>query len=98
MKLCINKNFVTLTIVIISLLSLKPSFVDAGFDKHVSNDIKTPNFIIIYVDDMGYSDVGKFSDGLLKTPNINRLAKFGQTWTNFYSAGSVCALQAEELC
>ena len=90
MKLCINKNFATLTVVFISLLSLKPSFVDAGFDKHVSNNIKTPNFIIIYVDDMGYSDVGKFSDGLLKTPNIDRLAKFGQTWTNFYSAGSVC--------
>ena len=40
---------------------------------------------------MGYSDVGKISDGKLNTPNINILEKDGQTWTNFYAAASVCS-------
>jgi len=59
--------------------------------KNLPAEEKAPNFIIIYVDDMGYSDVGKISDGELNTPNINNLEKDGQTWTNFYAAASVCS-------
>ena len=59
--------------------------------KNLPAEEKAPNFIIIYVDDMGYSDVGKISDGELNTPNINILEKDGQTWTNFYAAASVCS-------
>ena len=56
------------------------------------SEIKSaPNFIIIYADDMGYSDFGPLSDGKIKTPNLDILAKGGQTWTNFYSASSVCS-------
>ena len=31
--------------------------------KNLPAEEKAPNFIIIYVDDMGYSDVGKISEG-----------------------------------
>ena len=51
---------------------------------------KQPNFIIIYTDDMGYSDAGPFGDPLIDTPALDSLAKNGQAWTNFYSAASVC--------
>ena len=67
------------------LLSLFASFI-------FSLDVKSrPNVIVVLVDDMGYSDVGKISDGELNTPNINILEKDGQTWTNFYAAASVCS-------
>jgi len=49
-----------------------------------------PNFIIIYTDDMGYSDAGPYGDPLITTPSIDLLAVTGQTWTNFYASASVC--------
>ncbi len=50
----------------------------------------TPNFIIIFADDMGYGDVGVFGHPTIKTPNLDRLAYEGQKWTNFYVAAPVC--------
>ena len=43
-----------------------------SFFSHTENTPK-PNFIIIYLDDMGYSDVGIYKDERLKTPNIDLL-------------------------
>lgn len=51
---------------------------------------KTPNFIIIFADDMGYGDVGVYGHPTIKTPNLDEMANTGQKWTNFYVAASVC--------
>jgi arylsulfatase A len=51
---------------------------------------KTPNFIIIFADDMGYGDVGVFGHPTMKTPNLDKMATEGQKWTQFYVAASVC--------
>ncbi len=50
----------------------------------------TPNFIIIFADDMGYGDMGTFGHPTINTPNLDRLGYEGQKWTNFYVAASVC--------
>ena len=55
-----------------------------------SSSKNQPNFVIIYVDDMGYADIGKFQDEKISTPNLDLLASYGQTWTNFYASSSVC--------
>jgi len=49
-----------------------------------------PNIILIFVDDMGYGDLGCYGNKLNKTPNIDRLAAEGQRWTSFYSSGATC--------
>jgi len=49
-----------------------------------------PNFIIIFLDDQGYQDLGCFGSPNIKTPNIDRMAKEGMRFTDFYSAASVC--------
>ena len=49
-----------------------------------------PNIVLIFVDDMGYGDLGCYGNKRNKTPNIDRLAAGGQRWTSFYSSGSVC--------
>ena len=36
-----------------------------------ASEKNTPNFIIIYLDDMGYSDVGEFKNKKINTPNID---------------------------
>lgn len=46
-----------------------------------------PNVLVIIADDMGYSDIGAFGSEI-ETPNINRLAKEGVSFTNFHVGGS----------
>ncbi|MGH8017452.1 MAG: arylsulfatase [Opitutaceae bacterium] len=43
-----------------------------------------PNIVLILADDMGYSDLGCFGSEI-KTPNIDRLASEGITFTQFYT-------------
>ena len=50
---------------------------------------KRPNFVVIVADDLGFSDIGAFG-GEIRTPNLNRLAKQGQRYTDFY-VGSTCS-------
>ena len=52
-----------------------------------------PNVLLIYVDDMGYNDLGCYGslDPGIKTPNIDRLAKEGVLFSNYLSACSVCS-------
>ena len=49
-----------------------------------------PNIVLIFVDDMGYGDLGCYGNKRNKTPDIDRLAAEGQRWTSFYSSGAVC--------
>ena len=51
---------------------------------------KGPNFIVIFCDDLGYGDPGCYGHPTIHTPNIDRMAREGQKWTNFYSAACVC--------
>jgi arylsulfatase A-like enzyme len=48
------------------------------------------NFIIVFVDDMGYGDLGVFGNPTISTPNLDKMAYEGQKWTQFYSAAPVC--------
>lgn len=49
-----------------------------------------PNIIILMADDMGYIDAECYG-GPIKTPNINKLAKEGMRFTDFYSAAPNCS-------
>jgi arylsulfatase A len=49
-----------------------------------------PNVVLVFVDDLGYGDLGCYGNNKNKTPNIDRLAAEGQCWTNFYASGAVC--------
>ena len=55
-----------------------------------------PNFILIMVDDMGYSDLGCYG-GEVKTPNIDKLAKNGLRFTQFYNTAKCHTTRAELL-
>ena len=48
-----------------------------------------PNFVIIFVDDMGYQDVGCFGSPNIKTPRLDQMAKEGIRFTSYY-AQTVC--------
>ena len=57
---------------------------------------KQPNIVIIWGDDIGQSDVSAYSMGLMgfKTPNIDRVAKEGMIFTDFYAEQSCTAGRA----
>ncbi len=49
-----------------------------------------PNIIFIMADDLGYGDLGSYEKTLIKTPNIDRLAREGLRFTQAYAGGPVC--------
>ena len=57
---------------------------------------KQPNIVIIWGDDIGQSNVSAYSHGLMgfKTPNIDRVAKEGVMFTDYYAEQSCTAGRA----
>ena len=49
-----------------------------------------PNIIYVMADDLGYGDLGCFGQTVIKTPNIDQLAKQGMRFTNHYAGHTVC--------
>lgn len=54
------------------------------------NQSQPPNIVIIFVDDMGYGDIGPYGHPTISTPNLDRMAQEGTRFTQFYTAASVC--------
>jgi arylsulfatase len=49
-----------------------------------------PNIIFIMTDDQGYGDLGSYGSKDLMTPNIDKMAKDGIQFTDYYAAANVC--------
>lgn len=71
-------------ICIFSLLILLLSFTK-------KNEIRQPNFIVFFIDDMGSADLACYGNTFNQTPNIDQLAQKGVKFTNAYSACTVCS-------
>jgi arylsulfatase A-like enzyme len=50
-----------------------------------------PNFVIVLADDLGYGDLGCYGSKVNRTPNLDRMAKEGMRFTDFYVAQPVCS-------
>ena len=50
-----------------------------------------PNIILIFMDDMGYGDLGCYGALQYRTPILDQLAMEGMRFTNFMSAQAVCS-------
>jgi arylsulfatase A-like enzyme len=69
-------------VIVFTLTSCGP---DAG--KKENSEI--PNFIVIFTDEMQFSDLGCYG-GEIPTPNIDRLASEGILFSNAYTPASMC--------
>lgn len=49
-----------------------------------------PNIVVIYLDDLGYGDVGAYGATALQTPNMDRLAQEGVRFTDAHSSSATC--------
>ena len=52
---------------------------------------RPPNVVIIFIDDMGYADIGPFGAKDHPTPNLDRMAQEGRRFTDFQVASAVCS-------
>jgi arylsulfatase A-like enzyme len=66
------------------LLAAGLTLTAAGADK------QRPNIVLIFCDDMAYADIGPYGSKT-PTPNLDRLAKEGMRFTDFYVAQPVCS-------
>lgn len=50
-----------------------------------------PNILLIFADDLGYTDCGFTGSRMMETPNIDALSKKGMVFTNAYAGAGNCA-------
>ena len=50
-----------------------------------------PNVVFIMADDLGWGELGCYGQKIIRTPNIDSLARDGIRFTQFYSGNAVCA-------
>lgn len=53
--------------------------------------VAKPNVLLIYVDDLGYGDLGSYGHTQLQTPELDRLASEGVRLTNYYAPSALCS-------
>lgn len=78
----------TMKIILIIALFTLPILLQAAEPK--------PNIVIIFIDDLGYADIGPFGAKKQNTPNLDRMEKEGMKFTNFYAA-PVCSVSRAQL-
>lgn len=86
-------KFLTAKILIgLGLLYVVPACTP-GAEDSIGNGIGSagvPNIVIIYIDDLGYGDVGSYGAVGVETPNIDSLAANGVRFTDAHSAAATC--------
>jgi arylsulfatase A-like enzyme len=50
-----------------------------------------PNVVFILADDLGYGDIGPYGQTKIRTPVLDRMAREGTRFTQFYAGSPVCA-------
>jgi len=72
-------------------ISLCLSFIIGFHSLYAQTKHVQPNVIFILADDLGYGDLSCYGQKQFQTPNIDRLAKGGMRFTQFYAGTAVCA-------
>jgi arylsulfatase A-like enzyme/GH43 family beta-xylosidase len=58
---------------------------------HAAAQTPRPNFIFLLIDDMGYGDMSCYGQKLIETPQLDRLAREGIRFTQFYVNSPICS-------
>ena len=68
----------------------------AALGSAVSALARQPNVVVIFIDDMGYGDIGPYGATKQRTPHLDRMAKEGMKLTSFYAA-PVCSVSRAQM-
>jgi len=86
---CSRRDFLKSVGVTAAALGLGGCTLPMG-DSNTVRTSKKPNIVIIFADDMGYGDLGCYGHPTIRTPNLDRMARQGMKFTQFYVGASVC--------
>ncbi len=76
------------TVLVVGTLAVVPVRFAGG-----AEDAAPPNIVLILADDLGYSDIGCYGSEIA-TPHLDRLAKEGVRFTQFYNTARCCPTRA----
>jgi arylsulfatase len=76
---------------IVFLLLLTVIFFSCSTELNEKGDVRLPNIVLIYADDLGYGDLTSYGATGYGTPNLDKLASEGMRFTNFEVAQAVCS-------
>jgi len=78
----------------LSLVTATAALISAGGPLQAQE--QKPNIIFIMGDDIGWSNIGVYNQGIMagKTPNLDRLASEGMRFTDYYAEASCTAGRA----
>jgi uncharacterized sulfatase len=79
------KWITSITIALLTILS------SCSSEKSTNTENKKPNILFVFIDDMGYADLGCYGRQDVHTPNIDRLASEGILFTQFYVNAPICS-------
>ncbi|MCP4786698.1 MAG: sulfatase-like hydrolase/transferase [Fuerstiella sp.] len=84
LKLRSNSVFI---VAVYILIAWPVAAAESGRDE---DEARGPNIIVIMADDLGYGDTSVY-EGWVKTPQLERMAAEGLTFTDFHTNSSVCS-------
>ena len=83
-------NLLIRTLIFSSLVAVLGA--NLGFLAQVAGaESKSPNIVVIFMDDMAYADIGPFGSKSYPTPNLDRMAREGRKFSDFYVTQAVCS-------
>ena len=78
-------------VVLVSMFACGNPGQSSNNSSATSEEEKPPNIVVIYLDDLGYGDMGAYGATELKTPNMDKLANGGIRFTNGYASSATCS-------
>jgi arylsulfatase A len=76
---------------LVRVLALTAACIAAATAAAAEERPEKPNIVLIFIDDLGYGDIGPFGNTRVKTPNLDKMAEEGMKFTSFY-ATPVCSM------
>ena len=64
---------------------------------HASSKSTKPNILLILADDLSWFDLGCYGSKDVRTPNIDKLAREGMTFSHAYTATAMCSPTRQQL-
>lgn len=87
-----NLNLIIFLICCVSMFSCEDTSKEKSMKSEATTtEVRQPNIVIIYTDDLGYGDVHAYGATEIATPNIDKLANGGLKFTNGYATSATCS-------
>ena len=67
-----------------------------GIGDEILDRERPPNIVIIYADDLGWTDLGSYGSDYYKTPNIDELASDGALFRSAYANAPNCGAESSQ--